>query len=547
MSTLAISNSYDEFNPRSFARDERGAVMLMGVFFASFLVGSLWYLIGIGQSLIFRQLGQEIADSAALSSASAHAQGMNFISALNLVQLILVFAHIVFAIIFIISIIVAVLGAPTVVAPIGSILADSAILPVWKGYGTFMFVALETCAVTQTITSGATPWLGTLAAANVGGRYPGGRNSFSLSPSMIPTVAETIVNPNWWSDAIGAAGNPVFGLPPLEGKLGLPVQEKQFNALCERVYKAVYNWLVSLIINNPVYNFFVTAVKTAKPLLDFPGSSFVPGVSAAKELVDLFLKLDDALRNPDADGFFQSAINFHKGAGASVTSFFLCNNLSDGIEAIPFVGSKIAAVTGAAGTAVMGNPLVPPAFDPRWGTILGMGPKATWGPAENGSPWMAVLGYQGNVLGGNGTYGDRSNPKVGLLAGAGASDTPVPTYVAQAEFYFDCGEGWGGATCNQDDAASYSMRWTARLRQVRRISPAQLFADVAVDAAGNAASGLIDKVLGGVTINGAPVGDVASLLGATSFTSGQVVDGAKDRVNSKIESALQAGESDVLH
>ena len=98
---------------RSLREDERGAVMLMGVFFATFLVGSLWYLFGIGQAIFFRERAQEIADSAALSSAIIHAQGMNFIAALNLIQFALVIGHMIMAIIWVVLLIFAVIaGAP---------------------------------------------------------------------------------------------------------------------------------------------------------------------------------------------------------------------------------------------------------------------------------------------------------------------------------------------------------------------------------------------------------------------------------------------------
>jgi hypothetical protein len=37
---------------RELASDERGAVMMMGLFMATFLIGTLWYMMGIGDALI---------------------------------------------------------------------------------------------------------------------------------------------------------------------------------------------------------------------------------------------------------------------------------------------------------------------------------------------------------------------------------------------------------------------------------------------------------------------------------------------------------------
>src|SRR5512146_1416430 len=85
--------------PLSLREDTRGAVMLTGVFMAFVLVGALWYVIGVGDAIIFRDRMQEAADHAVFSSAALHAKGMNFISAINIVMLILVIIHIIFGLI----------------------------------------------------------------------------------------------------------------------------------------------------------------------------------------------------------------------------------------------------------------------------------------------------------------------------------------------------------------------------------------------------------------------------------------------------------------
>ncbi|MGB0680703.1 MAG: TadE/TadG family type IV pilus assembly protein, partial [Polyangiales bacterium] len=64
--------------------DERGAIMVMAVFMATFLVGMLFYLIGLGESLLFRQDMQDAADSVAQAGAVVHARGMNILVLLNI-------------------------------------------------------------------------------------------------------------------------------------------------------------------------------------------------------------------------------------------------------------------------------------------------------------------------------------------------------------------------------------------------------------------------------------------------------------------------------
>lgn len=83
----------------SLLEDQRGAVMLTGLFMACFLIGALWFVIGIGDTIVFRDKMQEAADSGAFSSAALHAKGMNFISLCNLVMLVGTIVHIVLGII----------------------------------------------------------------------------------------------------------------------------------------------------------------------------------------------------------------------------------------------------------------------------------------------------------------------------------------------------------------------------------------------------------------------------------------------------------------
>src|SRR6185369_12368413 len=84
---------------RDLRTDTRGAVLLTGLFMACFLIGCLWFIIGIGDTLVFRQRMQEATDHTAFASAALHAKGMNFLSLCNLVLLAVVVIHILLGII----------------------------------------------------------------------------------------------------------------------------------------------------------------------------------------------------------------------------------------------------------------------------------------------------------------------------------------------------------------------------------------------------------------------------------------------------------------
>jgi hypothetical protein len=70
----------------SLLADDRGAVMVMGIFMCSCLVGALWYLAGIGDAILYRERLQEAADAVAFSDAALHARGMNLLVLINLIM-----------------------------------------------------------------------------------------------------------------------------------------------------------------------------------------------------------------------------------------------------------------------------------------------------------------------------------------------------------------------------------------------------------------------------------------------------------------------------
>lgn len=75
---------------RSCAQDERGAVLLLGVFLSVFLVAMLYYVVGIGEAIWTRESLQDAADAGAFSAAILHARGMNLLAFINIVMAALV-------------------------------------------------------------------------------------------------------------------------------------------------------------------------------------------------------------------------------------------------------------------------------------------------------------------------------------------------------------------------------------------------------------------------------------------------------------------------
>lgn len=66
--------------------DRRGAIMVTAAFMAMFACGALWYLIGVGDAILYRERVQDAADAVAFAGAVYHARGMNIIVTLNIIM-----------------------------------------------------------------------------------------------------------------------------------------------------------------------------------------------------------------------------------------------------------------------------------------------------------------------------------------------------------------------------------------------------------------------------------------------------------------------------
>lgn len=75
-----------EAGDTSLAGDQRGAIMVMGIFMAMLMVGFIYYVAGLGETILFRERVQDASDAAAWSSAVLHARGMNIVALINMIM-----------------------------------------------------------------------------------------------------------------------------------------------------------------------------------------------------------------------------------------------------------------------------------------------------------------------------------------------------------------------------------------------------------------------------------------------------------------------------
>ena len=88
-SPALFEDTRDDGPRTTLGRDDSGAVMVIGVFMAMLVTGFLYYIVGIGNTLVYRERLQDAADAIAFSGAVVHARGMNLIAMINIVLLLL--------------------------------------------------------------------------------------------------------------------------------------------------------------------------------------------------------------------------------------------------------------------------------------------------------------------------------------------------------------------------------------------------------------------------------------------------------------------------
>ncbi|MEO8875424.1 MAG: hypothetical protein ABI461_07555, partial [Polyangiaceae bacterium] len=401
----------------SLIRSERGAVMIMGIFMIFGLVGTLWFLLGIGSSIVAKEKMQQSVDAAAFSAAAVHARDMNFVVGINLVMFMLAAIWLLLCITYTVMQLVAIY---TWVVGIVSCLvgceglADAAEVEDLKDligdikdeYQSALDIALPGLSVAQTVVAGAADLeaIGLTAvevARHDDSTIMGGAGSIDL-----PTQAA-------FSQQIG-------------GRLGMPIENEKNSTLCNHAAQWAMGYAQNLIESNTIVKKLMgmnTAEKTALKLAISTYIGTHPWVNFAVDDLD---KLLSKLRAVGAD---------------ALTDTYCSGGVWD-----------------KAGPKRMSRP------DANK-------------PAEmekNASDYMQVYGV---AMPATSLDDNDAEHKIGIASRTHQVHTDPSVFFtyAQAEYFFDCDGKWASGSCNaindtvKDsgiDAAMYRMEWRARLVRV---------------------------------------------------------------------------------
>jgi hypothetical protein len=453
--------------------DERGAVLVLGVFMSACIAGMLWYLAGLGDAIIYRQRLQEGSDAAAFSAAVLHARGMNLIVLLNLIMACILGVRVAMR---------AVQAGLVVVATIAAIFPPTA-----PASGPLFTAARGLESAIRASRSVINNSIKALAKAQDGLRLitPAAAlaGSYQVGSKYGPIVAHS------------AAGNPFT-------THGLPVEKGTTDRLCKEAGEAVVGillWMVPGEIPGPLRDraksIFGKAVETGGAFFCELGKGTAPDfgddlTSATNEQCDKEGgQLESTARQAEAaygarcktlgaacNGGAQGT-KLSPGARAELANLRASRDSAQSAAATFDVGKcrdqkRILADTRAKEQGGAGGGGSKPAADapqPSRAELDAMRPATIAADYRNGIAASQILAVS------KGSEALLRLAPTGVKAGAWNRGAPIDIpqtaffSFAQAEFFYDCSGRWQSTDCNGADRdgaeAMWHFRWRARLRR----------------------------------------------------------------------------------
>ncbi len=578
MSANVIANS----SPLDKVKDNRGAIMVVGIFFACVMIGWMWMLVGLGDAMIWRDRSQEAADSMSYSSAAIQAQGMNLISFINILMLILT------AVYLLMSFVYNILDFMHVV--LGSDVDNAKCMPTSCGVRKADMTLLSQVPYLEWLEPVANYWCD--AAKIVGELHDGRTNGAPGAPSvgwllggletiMVDTMPvlstfEDFVSYAfpWAGELVGAYtatqykdwGKDRWGLPisatlipatTSPGQPGTLMPAKKYASCADPKCSTPLNCDAHDPQSCAQYN---GGDKREGLPVEIPDNGFTAICDYASAKVSTAAK--NAVSSMLGGGMLGTIVGtltgwVTKAIGSAVTNAY-CKHDSTGLfhgadDTVASILIPITAIqtggwknkekcphdnwghgnSGSCGGPDTCNKVYEMQYknqnfweDPSFAG----GPHLVVQYASNGNDWMQVWGA---VWGGNRV--EQSEKLVGVAGmdsnGSGTWNTIIPQnseslfslYLSQAEFYFDCNDKWSTDACNKNNNASYNIAWRARLRRVRGLSWGQdLFGYVWNGSLGSTFDGEVKKVISGAmgsAFSNPLVGKGATLAANAGYTA----------------------------
>jgi hypothetical protein len=518
---------------RTPLNDNRGAIMVIGIFFACMMIGWMWTVVGLGDAMIWRDRSQEASDAISYSSAAIQAQGMNLISFVNVLMLIMASVYMLLSFVYnILDFLHILFGSSKDAKKIGCVSLPSScgarkdemdvlselpymewlqpVADIWcdaadvvsylhdgntngapstfsvggllDKFETLMVDTMPAMSTFEDFVSYSFPWAGELVGVYTGTQYKDwgkDRWGVALSGTLIPATT----TPGQGGSGLGTVHRYKSCADeecktPLNCDAQNPGNCANFNGGDKReglpvaIPDSGFTALCDYAGSKIASEAQAAVTKLAGGIIGWIVGKIMGGVGGA---------VTDAFCKHDSTGLF-SGIDDDVAYGAQGITLILMGGMNNK-ETCPKNnwgqdgGGKGDLGCGGPGTC---NAVYQIKYKNQnfWeDPVYAGGPHLVVEYASNGNDWMQVWGA---VWGGN-----RVEQSEKLVAVAGMqsnssgtwknivpqnSDTSFSLYLSQAEFYFDCEDKWEADECNKDGNASYNMNWRARLRRMHGLS-----------------------------------------------------------------------------
>ncbi len=485
----------------ALATDQRGAVMLIGLFLALAVVGGMWCLIGIGDAILARELSQEAADSAAFTNAVIHARGMNLIAFINIIVMALTMAYLLLTWFDVILSTVMLLTGTWEFGPNWCVwhyatwLIDINInycqyarnvakieRPVFK-LDKQVFERLKRIGPplfeVQVWAATAVPYLGTEGALLTATDY---QRPVTLSFSLSNFPGGGAIRPLNRANVLDKI--PYFRTNSgqnavIDRRIGLPVEAEPAFQLCVRGARFPLEWLKTTAGSS--------AQLAGKSLQEWTNTEPLGTLmNAALQTIGetnhfLFCneKTTPAPKAPDQCALQQDDAS--DSVELMVRDFRNAISTSNEALRLIFYFGLMGAKGGVNDKFYLKEDrfwnLPWPTKNPEAGYVAG--PKTMTQYAYNGNDWMQIWTVTAAPVDSD-TVASRIVRAPSKVFGRGreadaearrrGDSAALHVFLAQAEFYYDCAGVWESNYCNKAGAALYQMRWRARLRRFHHLN-----------------------------------------------------------------------------
>ncbi len=202
--------------------DDRGNTTIPALFGAGFLIGGVWYLVGLGDAMVFHESMQDGADATTFASTVIQARGMNVLSLVNLVM------SAILAILVAVKIVQLLLMAANVIACAIPFNPYCPLLSSWQSpYSSFVKLTDRTVStvnrglyVSETALAKVMPVIGQVKSIATSQAYaPVVEGGFTAGISLVPG---NVGGGGHLGGAGGGGGQ----------RWGLPVEDEEYKNLC---------------------------------------------------------------------------------------------------------------------------------------------------------------------------------------------------------------------------------------------------------------------------------------------------------------------------